>query len=410
MTARRILFVAEAISLAHVARTTALADTLNRDEFDIHFASSGEFAFCHADRQWQFHRVHSISTQCFQRRLELGLPVYSRADLECYIADDLRLIEAVSPELIVHDFRLSMSIAARLANVPLLSLCNAHWSPYVRPMPVQAPNLPIARLLGYRLMDTIFRALWPLANRMHVAPINSVRRQYGLPPYGSLSEFYCDGDVVMYSDTAQLTPLDAAPASHCHIGSVIWSPQTVYPAWWGQAVNCRERRVYITLGSSGNTDLLPDVIAACRSAGLVCLVATAGHCDMVHRVHRPPAVYAADFLPGSESAALADFVICNGGSATSHQALAQGRAVLGICSNLDQVLTMQRIAAAGAAVFLRAGEANPASLRSAIARLIGDDAYANVAQRVRSDFAMNDFAILFGEIARQSFLTGSSQK
>lgn len=371
MGRRRVLFFSEAVSLAHVSRPTVLADALDPSEFEVHFASSGEYAFCHAGRPWRFHRLGSVSPAVFLQRLSRGWPLYDEAELERYVTEDLQIIESVRPDAIVHDLRLSLAIAARRAGVPLLSLCNAYWSPYARPMRLLAPELPITRWLGHGIANPLINAIWPAISRAHVAGINRLRRRFGMPRYESLRAFYCDGDAVMYADLPQLIPLNRPPDAHLHIGPIVWSPQGLIPAWWDEALGLASRRVYIALGSTGDAALLPSLIAACRDAGLVCLVATAGRRAVATE---PGKVYVADFICGSSAAAAADFVVCNGGSGTTYQALAQGRPMLGICSNLDQLLNMQRVAAAGAGVLMHAGLANPARLRASVARLLADPA------------------------------------
>jgi len=80
-------------------------------------------------------------------------------------------------------------------------------------------------------------------------------------------------------------------------------------------------------------------------------------------------------------------VICNGGSPTSHQALAAGVPVLGLPSNLDQFLNMQAVEASGAGVLLRADRADPAGIRRAAEHLLTTACYAEAAQRLAQTFA-----------------------
>jgi UDP:flavonoid glycosyltransferase YjiC (YdhE family) len=260
-----------------------------------------------------------------------------------------------------------------------------------------APDLPILRHIGAGLRDAGFRATWPVANRIHVAAVNAVRRRHGLARYGSVFEYYCDGDQVLYADAAELTPTRGAPDSHVFLGPLIWSPQGCQPDWWGdeQAKGQDARRAYITLGSTGQVDLLPNIIGACRAAGLDCLIATAGRKGIASDA---PAIRVADYLPGSEAAALASIVVCNGGSATAHQALAQGVPVLGICSNLDQILTMQSIERAGAGLLLRAGDADSKKLGRAVRAIVSSPEFGRAAHRIQGWFDRLDAPRRFCEV------------
>jgi UDP:flavonoid glycosyltransferase YjiC (YdhE family) len=393
MTAKsRILFVSEAVSLAHVARPSELARTLPADQHELHYASNGQFAFCHEDLNWSRHHLQSIEPALVLARLASGKPVYSLEEWRQYVRDDMALLEAIKPDLVVGDFRLTLGVSARRVGIPYLAVCNAHWSPYRAPYRMSAPDLPISRFVGNALIDPVFRAVWPVASRLHIHAANTVRHEYGLTPYSTLQHLYCDGDYALYADTPALIPTPSAPSSHQHIGPIVWSPKMGVPEWWDVACRNAPPPIYITFGSTGQVDLLPTIVAACGAEGAASIVATAGRSTFRHD---PPQVYAAPFLPGSAAAAASRLVICNGGSATAHQALTQGRPILGICSNLDQVLTMDTIAAAGAGEYVRASEATPARLRALLRKMLSSTSYAERAQQLQADFRIYDPRRLF---------------
>ena len=76
------------------------------------------------------------------------------------------------------------------------------------------------------------------------------------------------------------------------------------------------------------------------------MVATAGRADLEEA---PSNAALAGVLSGVEMAARASLVICNGGSPTTHQALAAGVPVLGVAGNMNQQLNMETIRRAGPA-------------------------------------------------------------
>jgi len=392
---RKILFVSEAVSLAHVARPSVLASALDPAKFEIHFASSGQFSFCHSGQALKLHGIKSIAPAEFLTRLGAGKPLYSYGELDAYVNEDMKLIDTVKPDLIVNDFRLSLGISARLTGVPLLTICNSHWSPYAIHERLCAPDLPISRLIGHRVLDRVFRWTWPIVSKLHVSAANRLREHHRLAPYASLSDFYCDGDVSMYADSPALVRLRETPPSHTFIGPIIWSPASPLPSWWSDLARRPASPVYITLGSTGRVDLLPRIVDACTLENVCCVVSTAGRSNFQPA---SPDVYAEEYLPGSQAAALSSLVICNGGSATAYQALAQGRPVLGICSNLDQVMTMQGIVSAGAGEFIHASEATLPRLRETIRRMRSNDSFSHGARAVQASFASCDVFKRFPEV------------
>lgn len=382
MERKKLLFIAEAVTLAHVARPLALALALDRQRYDIRLACADGYDFCFKDSGLTRAPIASIPGPQFLRALAAGRPLYSEATLTAYVEDDLRLIGETRPDLVLGDFRLSLSVSARVAGVPYVGLTNAYWSPHARQR-YTVPRLPLTRMLPIPLADALFGLARPLAFAIHTVPLNRVRRKYGLAPLGfDLRRVYTDADLTAYADIPELFPTDDLPASHAYLGPVIWSPPLAPPDWWDTLATDRPL-VYVTLGSSGQGQLLPLVLRALAPLPLTLMVATAGAVTLDAPA---PNVHVAPYLPGEEAARRASLVVCNGGSPTSQQALAAGVPVLGIAGNLDQFLNMHGIVAAGAGALLRADRLRAPQLRRAAAALLADERAARAARRIAGLF------------------------
>lgn len=392
MKRTKILFFAEAVTLAHVGRALTLAATLDPAVYDIHFACADGYDFCFKDTAYTRWPVTSIPSAQFLQALAKGKPVYSKATLTSYVEEDLRLLEQIRPDVVVGDFRISLSISARLAKVPYISLINAYWSPFVRQR-YAVPNIPLTTILPIRIANALFRMARPVAFATHSNPLNRVRRKFGLPSLGAdLRKVYTDADHTLYADVAELFPVTRnIPASHSFLGPVMWAPPVALPHWWRDLPEDRPI-VYVTLGSSGQGRLLPPVLQALAHLPITVVAATAGNINVDSA---PANAFVADFLPGDQAAARASLVICNGGSPTSHQALAAGVPVLGIASNLDQFLNMQGVVKAGAGALLRADRFNPADLLHVAKALLADEQAKQAAQQLAATFASYDHGARF---------------
>src|SRR5687768_3759645 len=130
MERKRILFFAEAVTLAHVARPIALAEGLDGARYEIFMASASRSHRFFANKPWQILSISSISSEQFLQALAQGSPVYSEETLRGYIKNDVELIKKINPDIIVGDFRLSLSVSARLVGIPYITITNAYWSPY----------------------------------------------------------------------------------------------------------------------------------------------------------------------------------------------------------------------------------------------------------------------------------------
>jgi UDP:flavonoid glycosyltransferase YjiC (YdhE family) len=397
MRRRRVLFVSEAVTLAQVVRLLVLARSLPRERYEVHFAAAHFDPLIFAPVT-DLHRwlVGSLSPAAVDRRVRLGARIYGDRTLRRYLRDDLTLLDEVRPDLVVGDLRWSLAVAAPLRQIPYAALINAYWSPHAVRAGFPLPDHPIVRLLGARLAARYFPQALPRVFAHFAAPLNRLRRQHGLPEIGSLPQVLCFGDLTLHPDPVALVPTAGAPPQHRHLGPVLWSPAVERPDWWARLDPGRPT-VYVTLGSSGRSELLPLVIQAVAELGAQLLVSTAGRSSSTLGPSLPPGVHVAPYLPGDQAARRADVVISNGGSTTSYQALAAGRPVVGLASNLDQYLAMQAITAAGAGVLVRAAGARKDQVKAAVKHALEEGALHRAAATVAADFAHSDAPAAFAQ-------------
>jgi UDP:flavonoid glycosyltransferase YjiC (YdhE family) len=112
----------------------------------------------------------------------------------------------------------------------------------------------------------------------------------------------------------------------------------------------------------------------------------------------PPNFWVSPWLPGDRAAERATLVITNGGSGSSYQALAAGKPVIGVASNLDQHLSMSAIETAGAGRLLRAGKLAPEEVRDAVSGALASTALSEVAHHLASQLDAWDASARFVEI------------
>lgn len=395
----RILFVAEAATLAHVTRPLVLARSLDRPGYDIHFACAEGYGFCLEGQGFTRWTIDSAPSEAFLRALALGTPLYDSKKLAAYVPDDLRLLDEVRPDLVVGDFRLSLSVSAAHRGVRYASITNAHWSPYstVRRFPL--PEHPLVRVFGVTLAEMGFQWLQPAIFAHHARPTNAMRRKYGLLPLGSLGHVYTHGDFTLYADVPSLGPTTGLPVNHRYLGPVLWSPDVPRPPWWDEVGKTRAC-VYVTLGSSGQVAVLPRVLDALAMLPVDVLVATAGRTALPSL---PSNAWVADYLPGIEAAKRSSFIVANGGSPTVYQALAAGVPVLGIASNMDQYLMMASVVRAGAGLLLRAGRATSGNVFHAASRLIDEPSFRTAAKAISNEIAQYDAGSRFAQFVDALF-------
>lgn len=399
----RVLLFAEAVTLAHVARVIALARQLDASRYEVIVACDPRAERFLKDEPFRQVALSSIPSADFARALARGAPVYDEATLEAYVNQDLQLIDEIQPDLVVGDFRLSLSASARLAGVPFLAIVNAYWcSGWQGGFPL--PVLPATRWLPLALVDSVFRVALPFALARHCVPLNRVRAQRGLPSLGSdLRTVYSDADQVLVADAAAMFPLRPLPLHVSYIGPLLWSPNVKPPSWW-HSLPAGRPIVYVTLGSSGHVALLPRILTALSTLPVTVIVSTAGQ---ALNYPLPDGMHQADYLPGAEATARARLLICNGGSLTTQQALLAGVPILGIAANMDQFMSMAPVVEQGAGLLLRADRLSELTVRTAARSLLEDPDAAAASRRLGGILAAGPDAAQVFDQAVERLLSGA---
>ncbi len=389
MSRRRILFIAEAVTLAHVARPVVLAQSLDASQWEVRFATDSRFERVIGALPFAVESVWTIAPERFRHALERGSLIYDAASLDRYVAEELRLIESFRPDVVVGDFRVSLGISARKAEVPYVNIANAYWSPHAAVRHV-VPEITLARILPLGVAQALFDVFRRPGYAVHSLPVNKIRRRYGLAPLPlDFRWAIVDGDVTLYADIPEVVPMRTLPAGHRFAGPIPWSPSVKLPDWWQEveAAAAVQRIVYVNLGSSGVEGVLARVLTALELLPVTVIAATAG------RKERLPATgnsHVAEYLPGDECVRLAGVVVCNGGSPAAYQALAQGRPVIGLAANADQFLNMAAVDDAGCGVLLRAHSDDHSAIREAVSRAMSDERLAHGAHTARNSIASRD--------------------
>lgn len=363
----KILFFAEGATLAHVARPYVVAQALDSRAFEVVLARPPAFAWLTADNGFRTVDLPCQESRVFAQRLERGLPLYDYATLADYVAFELALIDTEQPDIVIGDFRLSLSVSARLRAVPYATICDAYWSPEY-PLRPPLPVLAFTRFTPIPVANFLFRYTSPLAMRLHTLPLERLRAHHRLPSLGhDLRRCYTDADLRLFANFPALFPEVRTSAHADFIGPISWSP----PSPQGLELSPPGKPlVYVTMGSSGDIGVLGSVIDTLEQFDCNIVVSTAGR--KLPREIRSASTRVFDYLPGDQVCQQASLVVCNGGSPTTNQALAHGVPVLGIASNMDQFLNMRAIEGFGAGILVRGDRASNDRLRAAAHSLLTD--------------------------------------
>jgi UDP:flavonoid glycosyltransferase YjiC (YdhE family) len=391
MSRKRILFLAEGATMAHVVRPLVLANSLDPSQFDIHFYSPPRFFPYLRDRPFTVGELKTMPGEQFLANLDKGVPPFPPDVIRDYVKQDCELIRRVGPDLVVGDMRPSLPISARLEGASCAVVMNAYWSPYAKRRSI-IPSIPLTRIVPPYLLGSLYRLTEPLVFAIHVGQMNRVRKEFGVPPLPpDLRVMYTEADHVLYPDVPEFLPTSHLPKNHHYVGICQWNPPMSKPDWWKRMEDDPKPKVLIALGSSGAVRVLPALFRALSKISAAVVLATSGrpiHADVT-------GMYVADLLPLTETAARCNMVVSHGGSTGVYPAIAAGTPVLGIPSNADQQLSVAVMAESGAGLGVRVEEASETRLLDALERLLSEPQYRLAARRWATVFDRYDSAALF---------------
>jgi len=403
---RRILFVGNGVTLAHICRPLQLAHRLDPHRYEVHFACDARYHPMLESLVGQFHAIHTQDSHDFLAALAEGRPPYSSATLCTDAEEDLNLLNKVQPDLVVADFRLSMRIATTLRHIPYATITNTHWSPYFRGR-YRLPDMPDlwpARIIGARRMAQLAEVFLPPMFARYAWPMTQARRKFGLPSLGILQRVYAEADHVLYAEAEEMNPMVTVPTHHHFIGPIVWEPPIRLPYWWN-ALPDDCPLIYVSMGSSGSIDLLPAIVQGLANLPVCVVLSTAGRTTLKHL---PDNVHTADYLPGSRVAALAALVIGNGGSMMLHQCLKVGVPMLAIPSNMDQQMTIAPFVARNAVLELRLASVSPESVRNSVMKMLSSQRYHQSSKAISQVLASYDPTERFATFLNTLFGTDSA--
>jgi UDP:flavonoid glycosyltransferase YjiC (YdhE family) len=370
----RLLFIGEAVSLAHVGRPAVLARWASESGCEVHFACGPLGARLAREEGLDHHDLHTIDPRTFHRRIQSGRFFYALGELEEYVESERRLIHELNPDLVIGDFRLTLPVTAFETKTPLLILLNAYWSPHRECDLLAPPEGPFGCLPG-RIRTPLFSALKPLALRFFARTLNRLRRRHGLRAESDFRLQLASGTWCAYLDHPDLLSIDGMPPHHFHLGPLVWEPQGDGPP----ALNgLGERRplVYVSNGFGSEKHLLAVLRALC-DLDVDFALSGPGPDETARFARSIPGLASrsviAPLLDPRDVLERAKLTICHGGSGTLYQSLAGGVPVLALPRNSDQFQASLAVVRKGAGRLLEPHRVSRETIASTVKAILREE-------------------------------------
>lgn len=381
----KILFVAEAATFAHVVRPLTLAKLI-RDYpgYEIAFACDSRYEKIVLEAGISFFSIHSIGVEKFLARIKFPfVPLYSRKELETYVQEELALFKSFKPDIVIGEFRHTLSISCTLMKIPYMTIVNAYWNPEVSIIP-HVPDFKYFFLIGEKVSQKIFESLYGYFQKLHAKPYRALQRKFSLPEDESIYDVYMHADRVLHPDLQRLYPQVVESKKVHFIGPILPNFDLFVPAYEhkeGQPL------IYVSMGSSGGKGVVEKVLASLVQLPVRVLVAS-GESELNNPA--PEKIWIEKYLPAEKILSKADLMISHGGSVSADQALAAGVPVLGIASNLDHFISMELLCGKGVAKKIRASSAKEKNIAAAIMEMLEDIRFRKAAKEISKEYASYD--------------------
>jgi UDP:flavonoid glycosyltransferase YjiC (YdhE family) len=388
MALKKVLFISHAVTMAHLGRPLCWLESLDRHEYDIYFGCSPSYKSLIPQEGVTFIPMTGIDPVKFGRSVDRGGLIYDAASFEEHILEDLAVLEQVKPDLVIGDFRHSLSVSCRLKKIKYINITNAYWSPNID-MPFPLPESPVIRILGEKWAPRLVGWILPFIIKFNffkmAFELRKSMQRVGLK-FTDYRQIITDGDLTLYFDTNHLVPLKKITDHEKFMGPLFWSMPVPLPDWW-QKLDLTKKRLFVSLGSSGNISVLPMILKTLAKMDVEIIVALSGK-----TVNIPiyPNVHVTNFLPIEMACGLADLVICNGGSPMGHAALTFGVPTIGIISNNDQLLNMAHLEKLGAGLMLRYWNLSDEKIKNSVSQILNDETFKLAAQKIKKEIAQMD--------------------
>lgn len=337
---KKILMVADGVTMAHVTRMEQLSRQIDRADFEIHFAApENYFHLLSFDQPFAAppYKIRSVPTDLFVDRLFKNHFPWKPSELDQQLNEDLELIERVQPDLVIGDTRLSLGVACARTSVPYFNMMNFQWhSNYHRPQFV--PHAQVVELFGRKISELVAPAVVPLILNGQLKTINSWLKSVGSNPVKTIYEFYGQGDFLLFPDLMDFFKNYPTPTNSCFIGPLIWkSPKLQWPSEWTTVEKGKAKYAMLSMGSSGATKLSASLIRSLVELDFEVLYS--GSKVSLEDTDENKVHHSA-FFPMDEVLKVCSLAVGNGGIATTYQFLSVAMPFYSIPNNLDQYLNV----------------------------------------------------------------------
>ncbi len=370
----KILALPHGIALAHVTRPLEVARALREDGHEVAFACSSRYDRFVTERGFTCRPILTEDPARALARVREGRRYRDDDEmLARYVEAELEAFARERPDVVLGDFRPSLSVSTELVGLPYVTITNALFTRYYAAEHPPPETLPLTRILGRRIAGLLVPRLQRLMLYLMAGPIRRYRRREGMPPVRNMLDILESPTLNLIADIPEFGPTRDLPPRFRYVGPIMWEAPLAAPEWLGE-VNRGRPALYVTLGSTGEANGVGRLLAEALGGQEFQVMMTTGAGSAANGW--PANFRCAPFAPGCLLAERADLVVCHGGNGTIYQALSVATPVLGLPTFFEQEYHMDRVEALGAGRKLVSRRLEPDGLAGACRAMLAEPSYA----------------------------------
>jgi len=379
MLMKKILVLPDGNWLAHTSRPLEIAKLLRQIGHEIIFAGDGHYL--ELARKIGF-PTFSLLTVDPDQSLVVSrkgrVNYYNYEFTKVCVDEELKILEKIKPDLVLADWRLSISTSCELAGIPLVCIMNAAWTNYYTVRTRAPEHLKITQILGKKFTTLFIPWIKNFIISYDIRDINKYRREKGLEGYINFWDVI-KGDLNLLVDIPEYGPTVDLPDNYKYIGPIMWEPEVQIPNWL-EKLDTTKPTIYFTMGSTGNPSFFEKAIEIFGDSEYQCIMTTAG---MVESSNVPENFFIVDYAPGSVILEKSDIVVCHGGNGTIYQAMCKGVSIIGIPTMHDQEFNLDMVEELGIGIHLSELKFQPAHLVRAVQKILSNKSYKENSQHYK---------------------------
>lgn len=300
-----ILSFPHEIGIAHISRLFLISSEIEKNGFASHIAYSGSYKnffkkFC------VYNSINDVGKSFFADN-ELSL-----AEI---VKNEVKLIKKVDPIVVIGDTRPSLYISSRICNKSYISICNANMTKFFPPPPTKKKEYETLSIKA-------------------AVPYNSILSKNNLKTVQNFYELF-EGDITLIADDENFMPLRNLDKNFRYVGPITWESNDVLD-FSGYTKNRSQNKklIFVTGGSTGTFNTNEIMSFYKRSE----------YCAIKNNNKNICAI--------SPTLRISDAMVFHGGNCTTYLAIKNGIPMIGLPSNPDQQINVNRIVETGIGVGL----------------------------------------------------------